>query len=87
MISKENKQAAINSTARHEGDTGSSEVQVAILTARIKELTEHMRANPKDVHSRRGLISLVEKRKKHLSYLQKTDLEKFYAIKKQLGIR
>lgn len=87
MISKDKKQEVILANARHEGDTGSSEVQVAILTARIKELTEHLKANKKDNHSRRGLISLVEKRKKHLKYLQKTNLDAYIALKKKLGIR
>lgn len=87
MINKEKKQAAIKANARHATDTGSSEVQIAILTARIKELTEHLKANPKDNHSRRGLISLVEKRKKHLKYLQKTNLEAFVALKEKLEIR
>ena len=87
MISKDKKQEVMQANARHEGDTGSREVQVAILTARIKELTEHLKANPKDKHSRRGLISLVEKRKKHLKYLQKTNLESYFALKKKLGIR
>jgi len=87
MISKDKKQEVMKANARHEGDTGSSEVQVAILTARIKELTEHLKANPKDNHSRRGLISLVEKRKKHLKYLQKTDLDAYVALKSKLEIR
>lgn len=87
MISKDKKQEVIKANARHEGDTGSSEVQVAILTARIKELTEHLKANPKDNHSRRGLIKLVEKRKKHLKYLQRTNLEAYVALKEKLEIR
>ena len=87
MISKEKKSAAITSNARHASDTGSSEVQIAILTARIQELTEHLKANKKDNHSRRGLIAMVERRKKLLKYLQKTDLDKFIALKAKLGIR
>jgi small subunit ribosomal protein S15 len=87
MISKDKKQEVMKANARHEGDTGSSEVQVAVLTARIKELTEHLKANPKDNHSRSGLISLVEKRKKHLKYLQKTDLDAYVALKSKLENR
>lgn len=87
MINKDIKNNIIKDNARHEADTGSSEVQIAVLTARIKELTEHMKANKKDFHSRRGLIGLVERRKKLLKYLQKTDLEKFVALKQKLGIR
>lgn len=87
MITKQNKQVAISAVARHASDTGSSEVQISVLTARIKELTAHLQQNPNDNHSRRGLIALVEKRKKHLSYLQKTNLESYNAIKSKLDIR
>lgn len=87
MISKEKKAEIIKGNARFEGDTGSSEVQIAVLTQRIAELTQHLKANKKDNHSRRGLISLVEKRKKHLKYLQKTNLEAYIALKAKLGIR
>lgn len=87
MISKEKKQSVINEYARKEGDTGSSEVQIAILTARINELTAHLVKNKNDNHSRRGLIKMVATRKKLLSYLEKTDLEKYRALKAKLNIR
>ncbi len=87
MISKDKKQAVIKEYARKEGDTGSSEVQIAILTARIQELTEHIKSNPNDLHSRRGLTQLVSNRKKLLRYLERTDLEKYRALKAQLKIR
>lgn len=87
MIKKETKQAVIKQYARKEGDTGSSEVQIAILTARIQELTEHIKKNPNDLHSRRGLTQLVSNRKKHLKYLEKTDLNKYRELKAQLKIR
>ena len=73
MISKEKKQAVIAEYARSEGDTGSPEVQIAVLTARIQELTEHMKKNPKDFHSNRGLLKLVGQRRGLLAYLKKTD--------------
>lgn len=82
-----NKQEIIAKFARKEGDTGSSEVQIALLTARITELTEHLKRHPKDNHTRRGLLKLVGKRKGLLNYLEKTDLEKFRALKNELGIR
>ncbi len=87
MIKKETKQTVIKQYARKEGDTGSSEVQIAILTARIQELTEHIKKNPNDLHSRRGLTQLVSNRKKHLKYLEKTDLNKYRELKAQLKIR
>ena len=75
MISKEKKTAIIAEYARKEGDTGSPEVQIAILTARIQELTEHLKNHPKDHHSRRGLLKMVGQRRGLLAYLKKTDLE------------
>ena len=87
MISKEKKTAIIAEFARKEGDTGSCEVQIAVLTERIKELTEHMKSNKKDFHSRRGLVQMVSKRKKLLKYLERTDLEGYRALKTKLGIR
>ena len=75
MISKEKKQAIINEYARTPGDTGSPEVQVAILTARIQELTEHLQNNPKDHHSRRGLLKMVGQRRNMLAYLKKRILQ------------
>ena len=87
MISKEKKTAIINEYARFEGDTGSPEVQIAVLTARIAELTEHLKANKKDHHSRRGLLKMVGKRRNLLGYLQKVDIERYRAIIAKLGIR
>ena len=87
MIAKEKKQAIIKEYGRCEGDTGSPEVQVAILTARINELTDHFKANPKDHHSRRGLLKMVGQRRGLLDYLKKTDLEGYRALIEKLGIR
>ena len=87
MINKEKKQAIIKEYAKKDGDTGSCEVQIAVLTERIKELTEHLKVNKKDYHSRRGLIQMVSKRKKLLKYLENKDLEAYRALKAKLGIR
>ena len=87
MISKEKKNAIINEYARFEGDTGSPEVQIAVLTARIAELTEHLKSNQKDHHSRRGLLKMVGKRRGLLDYLKKTDIEGYRALIEKLGIR
>ena len=87
MIAKEKKQAIMAEYARTEGDTGSPEVQVAVLTARINELTEHLKANKNDNHSRRGLIQMVANRKSLLKYYEKKDLEACRELKKKLGIR
>ena len=87
MISKEKKQAVIAEYARCEGDTGSPEVQVAILTARIKEITEHMKENPKDFHSNRGLLKLVGQRRGLLDYLKKKDINRYRALIEKLGLR
>ena len=87
MIAKDKKQAIIAEYARTEGDTGSPEVQIAILTARINELTDHFKANPKDHHSRRGLLKMVGQRRGLLAYLKKTDLEGYRALIAKLGIR
>ena len=87
MISKEKKTAIINEYGRKPGDTGSPEVQIAILTERITELTEHMKKNPQDFHSNRGLLKLVGQRRGLLDYLKKTDLEKYRALIEKLGIR
>lgn len=73
--------------ATHEGDTGSPEVQIAILTTRINELTEHLKANPKDNHSRRGMQQMIGKRRKFLNYLIKNDIERYRAVIERLGIR
>ena len=87
MISKEKKTAIMNEYARTPGDTGSPEVQVAVLTARIQELTEHLKVNPKDHHSRRGLLKMVGKRRKMLDYLARKDIERYRAIIAKLGLR
>ena len=87
MIAKEKKDEIIKEYGRKAGDTGSPEVQIAILTARITELTEHMKKNPKDYHSNRGLLKMVGQRSGLLDYLKKTDLEKYRALIEKLGIR
>ena len=87
MIAKEKKQAIIAEYGRTPNDTGSPEVQVAILTARIQELTEHLKANPKDHHSRRGLLKMVGQRRSLLAYLTKVDIERYRSIIARLGIR
>ena len=87
MISKEKKTAIINEYARTPGDTGSPEVQVAILTARIQELTEHLKVNQKDHHSRRGLLKMVGKRRGLLDYLKEKDINRYRELIEKLGIR
>ena len=87
MITKEMKEKIIAEYGRSEGDTGSPEVQVAILTARINDLTEHFKNNPKDHHSRRGLLMMVGQRRGLLAYLKKKDLEGYRALIEKLGIR
>ena len=87
MISKEKKTAIITEYARTAGDTGSPEVQVAVLTARIQELTEHLKENPKDHHSRRGLLKMVGQRRGLLDYLKGKDIERYRALIEKLGIR
>ena len=87
MITKEEKARIIEQYKTHEGDTGSPEVQIAILTARIAELTEHLKSNQKDHHSRRGLLKMVGQRRGLLEYLKKTDLEGYRALIEKLGIR
>ena len=81
------KQAIMAEYALHEGDTGSPEVQIAVLTKRIQDLTEHLRTNQKDHHSRRGLHKMVGHRRNLLAYLQKVDIERYRAIVKKLGLR
>lgn len=87
MISKEKKTAIINEYARTPGDTGSPEVQVAVLTARIQELTEHLKENPKDHHSRRGLLKMVGQRRGLLAYLKNKDIERYRSLIERLGLR
>ena len=87
MLNKEKKQQIIEANKINDTDTGSPEVQVAILTFRINELTEHLKANPKDFHSQRGLSRMVGHRKNLLNYLAKKDIERYRAIVKKLGLR
>ena len=87
MIQKEKKTQVILDNATHEGDTGSPEVQIAILTARINELTEHLRVHTQDNHSRRGLLKMVGKRRSLLDYLARKDINRYRAIIKALGLR
>ena len=87
MISKEMKSQIIAQYGRKPGDTGSPEVQIAILTERINELTQHLQSNPKDHHSRRGLLMMVGHRRGLLDYLKKTDLDGYRALIEKLGIR
>lgn len=87
VISKEKKTAIIKEYARSEGDTGSPEVQIAVLTARIEELTEHLKANDKDHHSRRGLLMMVGQRRGLLAYLKKKDIMRYRALIERLGLR
>ncbi len=84
---KEEKLAIIESNRVHETDTGSPEVQIALLTSRIQNLTEHLKKNDKDHHSRRGLLKMVGHRRKLLAYLQKKDIERYRAIVEKLGLR
>ena len=84
---KTEKTEIITKFARHEGDTGSPEVQIAVLTSRINNLTEHLRSNNKDHHSRRGLLTMVGQRRSLLNYLQKIDIERYRAIVAELGLR
>ena len=87
MLRKEQKSAIIGENKLHDKDTGSPEVQIAILTERINILTEHMRQNPQDKHSNRGLLKMVGKRRSLLDYLQRKDIERYRALIAKLGIR
>jgi small subunit ribosomal protein S15 len=87
MISKEKKAEIIAAYGRKPGDTGSPEVQIAILTERIAELTEHLKVNKKDHHSRRGMLKMIGQRRGLLTYLKKTDLEGYRALIEKLGLR
>ena len=82
-----NKQEVIQNYQTHEGDTGAPEVQIALLTKRINHLTEHLKANKQDHHSRRGLFKMVGRRRNLLAYLQKNDIERYRAIIAKLGLR
>lgn len=87
MLLKEEKNKVIVDNARHEGDTGSPEVQVAILTKRINDLTEHLKIHKKDHHSRRGLFKMIGRRRGLLDYLKKKDIERYRELIAKLGIR
>ena len=87
MLMKDVKQEIITTYATHEGDTGSPEVQIAILSKRINDLTEHLKIHKKDHHSRRGLFKMIGQRRALLNYLIKVDIERYRSIIKRLGIR
>ena len=84
---KSEKTEIIKKYARHEGDTGSPEVQIAVLTKRINDLTEHLKTNKNDHHSRRGLLKMVGRRRNLLAYLQRKDIERYRALIAKLGLR
>ena len=86
-MEKELKQQNITDNQKHEGDTGSPEVQIALLTERINHLNEHLSVNPQDKHSRRGLLKMIGKRRNLLAYLQKKDISRYRAIIEKLGLR
>lgn len=87
MLRKEEKTAVIEANRKHDTDTGSPEVQIAILTKRINDLTEHLKEHKKDHHSRRGLLKMVGHRRNLLAYLQKNDIERYRSIVARLGLR
>ena len=87
MLTKEMKQSIIDQYKTHEGDTGSPEVQIAVLTYRINTLNEHLKANHNDHHSRRGLLKMVGHRRNLLAYLTKVDINRYRAIVEKLGLR
>ncbi len=87
MLTKEQKDQIIMDYKREEGDTGSPEVQIALLTARIKQLTEHLKEHKSDYHSRRGLLKMVGNRRRLLRYLQNKNIERYRALIKRLGLR
>mgnify|MGYP000936554610 FL=1 len=87
MLTKKVKTGVIKDSARHEKDTGSPEVQVAVLSRQIDELTKHLKKNQKDFHSRRGLLQMVADRRAHLRYLEKNDKRRYSALIKKLGLK
>ena len=87
MLTKEQKATIIQEYALHEEDTGSPELQVALLTERINQLTTHMREHKHDYHTQRGLLKLVGQRRRHLAYLNRTDLQRYRAVLNKLGLR
>ena len=86
-LAKDAKSAIVDEYATHEGDTGSPEVQIALLTERIKSLTDHLRSYPKDNHSRRGLLKLVGQRRRLLAYLVRHDVDRYRTVISSLGLR
>jgi len=86
-VTAEHKQELVAKFGKAEGDTGSAEVQIALMTARINDLTEHLRTHSKDHHSRRGLLMIVGRRRRLLNYLQRNDLDSYRALVKELGLR
>ena len=86
-LDKETKSKLIEEFSRHEGDTGSPEVQIALLTTRIQQLTDHLRANSHDESSRRGLLKLVGQRRRLLAYIRRTDFQRYMALTERLNIR
>ena len=86
-MDKEKKRDVISNFQLRDGDTGSTEVQVAVLTERINQLTEHMRANPHDYHTQRGLLKLVGRRRRLLAYLSREDVDRYHSLIKRLGLR
>ncbi|MBV9311898.1 MAG: 30S ribosomal protein S15 [Solirubrobacterales bacterium] len=86
-VTQERKQEIVERFGESAGDTGRTEVQIALLTERINDLTEHLRAHGKDHHSRRGLLMLVGRRRRFLNYLQRTDLERYRSLVRELGLR
>jgi len=87
MLTTKKKAAVMKTTARHDTDTGSPEVQVAVLTRRIEDLTKHLKKNAKDVHSRRGLLQMVADRRSHLRYLENNNKRRYNALVKKLGLK
>ena len=87
MLTTKKKAAAIKSAARHDMDTGSADVQIALLSRQIDELTKHLKRNQKDIHSRRGLLQMVADRRSHLRYLEANDKRRYNALIKKLGLK
>jgi len=87
MLTKKKKQNTIKGTARHDSDTGSPEVQASLLTRKINELAAHLKKNPKDIHSRRGLLGMVADRRAHLKYLERKNKRAYNALLKKLDLK
>ncbi len=87
MLTTKKKTAVIKDSARHDTDTGSADVQVSLLSKQIDELAKHLKKNPKDVHSRRGLLQMVADRRAHLRYLETSDKRRYSALIKKLGLK